>query len=154
MDIVGVSNGEEVITTHQEDEGLVLDEISKVHVSENDLGVTEETDRVSEWVMDPLDDAHMKTIRCRGQFWGHPPGLTRKPDLTQPLHNQLDPVPTSSYPYRTLTALSCVRIYAVGFQFTTNKPFHERACLRAPEDLSRAFAPSIDFRVETWRRAI
>jgi len=64
MDIVGVSNGEEVITTHQEDEGLVLDEISKVHVSENDLGVTEETDRVSEWVMDPLDDAPTKTIRC------------------------------------------------------------------------------------------
>jgi len=64
MDIVGVSNGEEVITTHQEDEGLVLDEISKVHVSENDLGVTEETDRVSEWVMGPLDDAPTKTIRC------------------------------------------------------------------------------------------
>ena len=39
-----------------------IDEISKVHISENDLGVTEETDRVSEWVIDPLDDAPTKTI--------------------------------------------------------------------------------------------
>jgi len=48
--------------THQENQGLVLDEISKVHISENDLRVTEEMDRVSEWVMDPLDDAPTKTM--------------------------------------------------------------------------------------------
>jgi len=39
----------------------VLDEISEAHIFENDLGV-KETDRVSEWVMDSLDDAPMKTI--------------------------------------------------------------------------------------------
>ena len=59
---MGLSNGEEVITIHQEDEGLVLDEISKAHISENDLGATKETDRVSEWVMDPLNDAPTKTM--------------------------------------------------------------------------------------------
>ena len=48
--------------THQEDQGLVLDEISEVYISENDLGVTEEMDRVSEWVTDPLDDAPIKTM--------------------------------------------------------------------------------------------
>ena len=48
--------------THQENQGLVLDEISKVHISENDLEVTEETDRVSKWVMDPLDDAPTKIM--------------------------------------------------------------------------------------------
>jgi len=48
--------------THQENQGLVLDEISKVHISENDLEVTEETDRVSKWVIDPLDDAPTKIM--------------------------------------------------------------------------------------------
>jgi len=61
-EIEEVSNGKEVITTHQEDDSLVLDEISKAYISKNDLGVTEETDRVSEWIMDLLDDAPMKTI--------------------------------------------------------------------------------------------
>jgi hypothetical protein len=61
-EIEEVSNGEEAITTHQKDDSLVLDEISKAHISENDLRATEETDRVSNWVMDPLDDAPMKTI--------------------------------------------------------------------------------------------
>jgi len=61
-DTMEVSSGEEVITTHQEDEGLILDKISEAHISENDLGATEETDRVSKWVMDPLDDAPTKTM--------------------------------------------------------------------------------------------
>ncbi len=61
-EIEEVSNGKEVITTHQEDDSLVLNEISKAYISKNDLGVTEETDRVSEWIMDLLDDAPMKTI--------------------------------------------------------------------------------------------
>jgi hypothetical protein len=61
-DTVDVSSGEEAITTHRENEGLVLDEISEAHISENDLGATKETDRVSEWVMDPLDDAPTKMM--------------------------------------------------------------------------------------------
>ena len=61
-DTVEASSGEEVITTHQEDKGLILDEISEVHISENNLGATEETDRVSEWVMDPLNDMPTKTM--------------------------------------------------------------------------------------------
>jgi len=61
-DTVEASRGEEVITTHQEDEGLILNEISEVHISENDLGATKETDRVTEWVMDPLNDVPTKTM--------------------------------------------------------------------------------------------
>jgi hypothetical protein len=61
-DTVDVSSSEEVITTHQENEGLILDEISEAHISENDLGATKETDRVSEWVIDPLNDAPTKTM--------------------------------------------------------------------------------------------
>jgi hypothetical protein len=62
VDIVEVSSGEEAITTHQPDEGLALGEISKVHIDEVDVEVAEEMDRVSEWIMDPLDDAPMKTM--------------------------------------------------------------------------------------------
>jgi hypothetical protein len=61
-DIVEVSSSEEAITTHQPDDGLAMSEISKVHIDEIDVGATEEMDRVSEWVMDPLDDAPMKTM--------------------------------------------------------------------------------------------
>jgi hypothetical protein len=61
-DTVDVSSGEEAITTHQENEGLVLDEISEAHISDNDLGATKETDRVTEWVMDPLNDVPTKTM--------------------------------------------------------------------------------------------
>jgi len=61
-DIVEVSSGEEAITTHQPDEGLALGEISEVHIDEVDVEAAEETDRVSEWIMDPLDDMPMKTM--------------------------------------------------------------------------------------------
>jgi len=62
VDIVDISSSEEAITTHQPDDGLALGEVSKVHISEINLGATEETDRVSEWVMDPLDDTPTKTM--------------------------------------------------------------------------------------------
>jgi hypothetical protein len=39
----------------------MLDEISKAYISKNNLGV-EETDRVSKWVMDLLDDITIKII--------------------------------------------------------------------------------------------
>jgi len=59
---VEISSGEEAITTHQQDDGLALGEVSEVHISEINLGATAEMDRVSEWVMDPLDDAPTKTM--------------------------------------------------------------------------------------------
>ena len=61
-DIVEVSSSEEAITTHQPNKGLALGEISKVHIDEVDVEAAEETDRVSEWIMDPLDDTPMKTM--------------------------------------------------------------------------------------------
>ena len=57
-----ISSGEEAITTHQQDDGLALGEVSEVHISEINLGATAEMDRVSEWVMDPLDNMPMKTM--------------------------------------------------------------------------------------------
>jgi hypothetical protein len=61
MDIVEFSSGEEAITTHQPDDGLAPSEVSKVHIDEIDDAATE-TDRVSEWAMDPLDDMPIKTM--------------------------------------------------------------------------------------------
>ena len=66
-DIVEVSSSKEVITTHWLDDGLALNEVSEVHISEIDLGATEETDRVSEWVMDPLDNTPTPT-KTMGQL--------------------------------------------------------------------------------------
>ena len=61
-DIMEVSSGEKVITTHQPDDGLAPSEVSKVHIDEISDAVTEEMDRVSEWVMDPLDNMPTKTM--------------------------------------------------------------------------------------------
>ena len=61
-DIVEVSSGEDAITTHQPDDGLAPSEVSEVHIDEIDDAAAEETDRVSEWVMDPLDDMPTKTM--------------------------------------------------------------------------------------------
>jgi hypothetical protein len=62
VDIMEVSSSEEAITTHQPDNELALGEISEVQNDEVNVEVAEETDRVSEWIMDPLDDAPMKTM--------------------------------------------------------------------------------------------
>ena len=61
-DIMEVSSGEEVIITHQPDDELALSEVSKVHINEISDAATEEMDRVSEWVMDPLDNMPTKTM--------------------------------------------------------------------------------------------
>ena len=61
-DIVEVSSGEDAITTHQPDDGLAPSEVSEVHIDEIDDAAAEETDRVSEWVMDPLDNMPTKTM--------------------------------------------------------------------------------------------
>jgi hypothetical protein len=62
VDIVEVSSSEEAITTHQPDDGLALGEISKVHIDQGNVKEAEVMERVSEWIMDPLDDVPMKTM--------------------------------------------------------------------------------------------
>jgi len=62
VDIVKVSSSKEAITTHQPDDKLALGEIFEVNIDEVNVKVAEETNRVSEWIIDSLDDAPMKTM--------------------------------------------------------------------------------------------